>query len=368
MEIVRVNLASRGYDVQIGSGLMRQLGNFLREACPKAGRTVAVIADSTVADLYGPAALAALQAGGFEARLLVFPAGESNKNLDTYAQLMDQLLAIQPPIDRSTAVVALGGGVTGDLAGFVAATALRGLEWVQCPTTLLADVDASVGGKTAVDHHAGKNLIGAFHQPRGVLIDVDSLKTLPVSQLRNGLAECVKHALIRDRSLMDFIDRNAQAILAADGPTMTTLVARNVAIKAAVVSADEREAGERAHLNFGHTIGHAIESLVGFDSIGHGEAVSLGMVAVCRLAVGRKLLAQNEYETILALLKRIGLPTYQTGLNPDEVWRLMQHDKKALAGRLRMILPHGLGSVGIYSDLSQSEVLPAIAALETNES
>lgn len=353
MEDIRVELGERSYHVRIGRGLIGKLGRLLHGDAPvRAAIRAVVIADSTVARLYGREAVASLTKAGIAASLLTFRAGESSKTLATYGRLMDRLLTLRPAIDRQTLIVGLGGGVTLDLAGFVAATALRGLPFVACPTTLLADVDAAIGGKTAVDHPAGKNLIGAFHQPRAVLIDVDSLATLPRRQFVNGLAECVKHAVIRDAKLLEFIERHAAAILARKPATLLRLIAWNVRIKAAVVSTDERESGERAHLNFGHTIGHAIEKLVGYDKIGHGEAVSLGMVAACDIAVRRGMLRAADANRIESALSRLGLPTRRPGLRPAAIWRIMQHDKKNLAGRVRMILPTRIGTVKII-DISE---------------
>ena len=358
---IRIELGDRSYDVVVGAGVMSDLG----AAATAVGDVTAavVITDSTVGELYGAAAVGSLESAGLAATLIDFPAGEANKNLTTCGHLYDELFAVAPAVDRKTLIVALGGGVPGDTAGFIAATALRGLRWLQCPTTLLADVDASVGGKTGVDHPAGKNLIGAFYQPKGVLIDVESLRTLPAEELRSGLAECVKHAVIRDGELLEFIESNVDAIAACDEGVMTDLIARNVSIKAAVVSGDERESGRRAHLNFGHTIGHAIEAFVGFGEMSHGQAVSLGMVAACRMATERGLIDESLAERIDALLKAIGLPTRRAGLDVDEIWRIMQHDKKAIAGRVRMVLPVRLGEVEIFDDTTVEAVHSAVAAL-----
>jgi 3-dehydroquinate synthase len=224
-------------------------------------------------------------------------------------------------------------------------------------------VDASVGGKTAVDHPTGKNLIGAFYQPGGVLIDVETLRTLPATELRGGLAECVKHGVIRDAGLLELLESSAEAILACDAETMTDLVARNVGIKAAVVAADEREAGEREHLNFGHTVGHGIEAAGGYGGLSHGEAVSLGMVAECGIASERGLLAAADAARVRHLLERLGLPVRRPGLDADEVWHIMQHDKKARRGRVRVVLPTGLGRVDVYDDVTADEVARAVASL-----
>ncbi|MCY2924164.1 MAG: 3-dehydroquinate synthase, partial [Planctomycetota bacterium] len=336
------------------------------------GRTVAglgqvhqavIIADANVAALYAQRVQASLQAVGVASRRLEFPAGERHKTPQTWLAWQDARLGRDKPIDGRTVSVGLGGGVTTDLAGFAAATCLRGLRWVACPTTLLAAVDASVGGKTGVDHPAGKNLIGAFHQPSAVIIDVDTFATLPAGQLTNGLAECVKHAVIRDASLLAFIEGQAGRIARGEAETLTELVARNVAIKAAVVSADETEAGERAHLNYGHTIGHAIETFVGYEKIGHGEAVSLGMVAANRLAAARGTLAEHVAAKVEAVLGGLGLPVRQAGLDAGRIWQIMQRDKKARDGKVRMVLAKELGQVEIVDDVNENQVSEAVAYL-----
>jgi 3-dehydroquinate synthase len=357
---IRVDLGDRGYDVRIEPGALDAVG--AAAALPGASAAV-VISDSNVAPLYAGRVRESLESAGLAAAVLDFPAGEAHKTLATYASLMDGLLAVEPALDRDAVVVALGGGVVGDVAGFVAATALRGLRLVQCPTTLLADVDSSVGGKTALDHPAGKNLIGAFHQPAAVLIDVEALKTLADEELANGLAECVKHGVIRSAPLLDFIEEAAEQILAREPEVMAELVARNVAIKAAVVAADEHEAGERAHLNFGHTIGHAIETLVGYDRIRHGEAVSLGIVAANHVAVRRGLIEDETAQRVTELLRRLRLPVSRAGLDPDATWRIMQHDKKARGGQVRMVLPTVLGQVAVFGDITPDAVTDAVEAL-----
>jgi len=290
-QTIRVELGSRGYDVRVGAGLLDSLG-------PAAGelgsvRQAAVVADSNIASSYGRQAADSLEAAGIAAAMFEYPAGEANKTLASFSDLIDSIFAITPAIDRDLLIVACGGGVTGDITGYVAASTLRGVRWLQCPTSLLADVDASVGGKTGINHASGKNLIGAFHQPSGVLIDVETLKTLPAEELRSGLSECVKHAVIRDATLLDFIADNTPAILDCQSDVMCDLIARNVTIKAAVVAGDERESGSRAHLNFGHTVGHAIETIVGYGTISHGGAVSLGMVAANDMAVLRRARARG---------------------------------------------------------------------------
>jgi 3-dehydroquinate synthase len=324
-----------------------------------------VIADSVVAGLYGQKVIAVLKSAGLAAHLIEFPNGEANKTLAAYSQIFDKLFAIRPAVDRDTIIVALGGGVSGDLAGFVAATALRGLRWVQVPTTLLADVDASVGGKTGVDTAAGKNLVGAFHQPSGVFIDVSALKTLGDDDIRTGLAECVKHGAIRRVSLLEFLESQANrtAIFARDAGVLADLVGQNVAIKAEVVSDDETEAGVRAHLNLGHTVGHAVETLLGYGKVSHGQAISLGMVAACQLSLGRKLIEPSYAARLERLLDQLGLPIRRASLDGGEILRIMQHDKKNRDGKIRMVLPTGPGQVDVFSDISAESIQAAVRYL-----
>jgi len=345
----------------VGAGQIAQLGPTVA-GLGRVSQAV-VITDANVGPLYGARAVESLQAAGLTAASIDFPAGEAHKTLATYGRLLDGLLGLAPAIDRDTVIVALGGGVPGDVAGFVAATALRGIRVVQCATSLLAAVDSSVGGKTGIDHATGKNLIGAFHQPRAVVIDVETFGTLAPAELANGLGECVKHGVIRDETLLTFIADHAEDIGACACDVMEELVARNVAIKAAVVAADEREAGQRAHLNYGHTIGHAIEVFVGYDRIAHGRAVGLGMVAANCLAVSRGLIGPDAAARVEDLLRRLGLDVRLAGLEAPEIWRIMQHDKKARGGRVRMVLPTALGAVGIYDDITPDEVAAAVAAL-----
>lgn len=361
---ITVELGPRSYDVRIGPGMLSHIGAAVADL-GNVSQAV-VISDSTVAALYGQLVIDSISSAGIPVTLIDFSAGEANKSLATFSQLMDSLFAIAPAIDRNSVVVALGGGVTGDMAGFVAATALRGLRWLQCPTSVLADVDASVGGKTAVDHAAGKNLIGSFHQPSGVLMDVDTLATLPQRELISGLAECVKHGIIHDPSLLDFIADSTEQILACDPVIMTEFLARNVAIKAGVVAADEQESGVRAFLNFGHTIGHAIESYLGLGVITHGEAVSLGMIAANQMSIERGMLNADDAKRVAALLDKLGLPITWPGLDAEKIWAIMQHDKKTLGGKVRMILAQNLGDVAIYDDISQDAVASAVKSLETS--
>ena len=327
------------YDIVIGRGLLAELPRFLRAAAPAVA--YAVVSDSHVAELYGAPLVARLVEGGLPARLFVFPAGEWNKSRGTWATLSDQMLGAQ--LGRDCAVVALGGGVVGDVAGFVAATYLRGVPYVQVPTTLLAMIDSSIGGKTGVDVPSGKNLLGAFHQPRLVVADLEVLGSLPPVQLAAGMAEAVKHGVIADADYFGFLETAHAAVLARDPGALERAVTRSVEIKAEVVAADEREAGRRAILNFGHTVGHAIEATSRFDVL-HGEAVAIGMACEARLAEALAIAAPGTAQRVRRLLERCGLPLERpTGASVDELLRVMQVDKKARSGTVRFSLPRAIG-------------------------
>src|SRR5688572_4470800 len=288
------------------------------------------------------------------------PASEDHKTVETVHRLYDQIL--QHRIDRHTPVIALGGGVVGDTAGFVAATILRGVPFVQIPTTLLSMVDASVGGKTGVNHPVGKNLIGAFHQPIAVFIDPEVLTTLPPRELHSGLAECIKHDIIRDAEGFARLERDVERALKLDIDYLADLVAHNVAIKARVVEADPFERGERAHLNFGHTFGHAIETVSRYE-YSHGESVALGMAAASQLAVELKLLDEPSKRRIVSVIEKAGLPARGLALDVDEVVDAMSFDKKVKSGKLRFVLPDRIGHVVIRDDVPLEFVRRAVESI-----
>ncbi len=339
MVTVRVPVTEQrdaSYDIVIGRGVLAGLQALVREHCP-AARYV-VITDSHVAQLYGEAVASRLRA-----ELLEFPAGEWNKTRETWAMLSDRMLAAQ--CGRDCAVIALGGGVVGDVAGFVAATYLRGVPYVQVPTTLLAMIDSSIGGKTGVDVPAGKNLLGAFHQPRLVVADLDTLASLAPVQLAAGMAEAVKHGVIADADYFAFLEREQPAVAAKDLDVLERLVRRSVEIKAEVVAADEREAGRRAILNFGHTVGHAIEATAKFAVL-HGEAVAIGMAYEARLAEALGLADRGTADRIRGLLERYGLPLeLPETASTDGLIGAMQLDKKAREGAVRFALPRAIGTM-----------------------
>jgi len=276
------------------------------------------------------------------------------------ARVYDKLAAFR--IERGCGVVALGGGVVGDLAGFAAATYLRGLPYIQVPTTLLAQVDSSVGGKTGVDHKAGKNLIGAFYQPAAVLTEISTLSSLPERHLRAGMAEVIKHAAIADPRLFSFLEKNAAKILRRESKTMEHVVAVNCRIKARVVEADEREAGIRETLNFGHTLGHAVEALAGYSSrLYHGEAIAIGMAAAVRLSLAAGFCGEKEVERLTALMERFGLPTSMRKVPERRALRkALEHDKKTRKGRPKFVLMHGIGEVSTGCEVPPARWVPAL--------
>jgi len=360
MPTVDLTLPHERYDIHINAGLLSQLGEQVRETAPH--DRAALIVDEAIADSHGRVAGRAMDAAGYDTRIAIMPKGEQHKTLGTVRSLYEVLL--EHRLERKSPVVALGGGITGDTAGFVAATYLRGVPFIQCPTTLLAMVDASVGGKVGVNVPQGKNLIGAFYQPRRVVIDPETLRTLPTRELKCGLAECIKHALIRDESLFDWIEANVDAIQRLDANVMSELVQRNVRIKADVVIEDEKESGVRAHLNFGHTFAHAIESATGYERYLHGEAVALGMVAAMRLAVDRQMIHCALLDRVVALLEAVGLPTSAPKLPVnEELLYAMRLDKKVAGGRIRLVLPTKMARVDIFDDVPDEAIADAWDAL-----
>lgn len=338
---IPVRLAERSYPVHVGDGILALLPGDLREA--GVGRKVVVLSHRTLARGPGAELLAVLKAWGYEALPLDVPVGESSKSLAVVSRLYTRLARAR--IDRYGTLIALGGGVVGDLGGFVAATYMRGIRLAQVPTTLLAMVDSSIGGKTGVNHAGVKNLVGAFYQPVVTVADVRMLGTLPERELRSGLAEVIKTAVIGDAVLFDYLEQHLTAVLRRDMAALVEVISRCAAFKARVVEADEREQSERRILNYGHTIGHAVEAAAGFRRITHGEAVAIGMALEARLAQRLGLAAAAVVERQNALLARAGLPTKLGAVNRSAVWRAMALDKKIRDGVLRCPLPVGIGEV-----------------------
>ena len=330
---IAVALPGQPYDVLVGPGLLDDLAAHV--PVPAGASRAAVVTVSPVETLYGERVLAGLQALDLDAHPIVVPDGEGAKTLETLDAVYHRLAAI--PLGRSDVVVALGGGVAGDLAGFAAATWNRGVAVVQLPTTLLAQVDAAIGGKTGVNLPEGKNLVGAFHQPSVVVADTATLATLPPRERIAGLGEAVKYGFIADPAILDLLEGRPADAVAGDIDVMTELVQRGVTVKARIVAADEREAGERALLNYGHTFGHAIEAATGYGTYRHGEAVALGMVAAARLGERLGVSEDGLADRTVALLDALGLPTSGVRVDPSLLWSLMTRDKKARAG-VRFVL------------------------------
>ncbi len=350
-----VDLGARSYPIVIGSGLLRD-GELIRRHL--AGRQVCIVTNNIVAPLHLAAVRDTLPAQDLD--VCILPDGEAHKTLDSYAMIIEHLMSHRH--NRSTTIIALGGGVVGDVAGFVAATYQRGVAFVQMPTTLLAQVDSSVGGKTAVNHPGGKNMIGAFYQPRLVVADLDTLATLPDSDYRCGLAEVIKYGVIKDRAFFEWLETNVDALLRRDTAALSYAVLTSCSTKAAVVAADEREEGVRAILNFGHTFGHAIESLTHYECL-HGDAVAIGMVMASDLSARLGLLARDQARRIKELLASFDLPVTPPGnLNAEAMQQAMGMDKKVLNGRLRLVLVRALGDVFVTDSFDHGALLATISA------
>jgi 3-dehydroquinate synthase len=362
-ERVRVELGARGYDIHIGSGLITRAGALLRRVLPM-GRVV-VVTDETVAALHLPALALSLAEAGIRYDAVVVPAGEESKALAPLGDLLDRLLAL--PVERKVAVLALGGGVVGDLAGFAAAITLRGLPLVQVPTTLLAQVDSAVGGKTGITSRHGKNLIGAFHQPLAVLADVASLATLPPRELRAGYAEVVKMGVIDRPDFFAWAEENGGRLIAGDEAARAEAVRRSCLAKAAIVGEDEREEGRRALLNLGHTFGHALEAEAGFgEELRHGEAVAIGMVLALRLSVRLGLCPPADAERLARHLAAVGLPTRSPAPSagrwtPNALIAHMTRDKKVADGRITFVLARGIGRAFLARDIPRADVEAVLA-------
>lgn len=348
------------YEICIGRGLLADLPAHLAARRPAAA--YAVVSDSHVGPLYGAAVVRTLERAGVRAELVTFPAGEASKTRETWAHLTDRLLALH--FGRDAAVVALGGGVVGDVAGFVAATYLRGIPYVQAPTSLLAMIDSSIGGKTGIDVPAGKNLVGAFLQPTLVLADLDVLATLPARELAAGMAEAIKHGAIADERYFAQLEGAAAAVTAHEAGVLQDVVRRSVEIKADVVSRDERETGVRAVLNFGHTVAHALETVAGF-TLSHGEAVAAGMVIESRLGERLGVTAAGTAQRVAAALEHYHLPTARpANQSPAELLDAMRHDKKVRATQIRFALPERIGAMHRETNGAHTIAAPDEAILE----
>jgi 3-dehydroquinate synthase len=350
----RINVGgSHGYPLFLGVPI-EELGEYLEERFGARGHYL-VITNTLVADLYADKLIAGLKQ--FRTELITVPDSEEEKSLNRISKLTEQALRCRA--DRDTTVIALGGGVIGDLAGFFASIFMRGIRYIHIPTTLLAMIDSSIGGKVAVNHPTGKNLLGAFYAPQAVWTDFSTLDTLPWKEMQNGLAETIKHALVADPDLFDFIEKHAAEIKNTDHNIMKELAMRSLAVKVKIVTEDEKERGQRILLNLGHSFGHALETDEAYKGVTHGQGVSIGLVAAASLAKGRGLVSESQLERIVNLLTRMELPTAVAGRDPQVLLNHMSADKKNKAGNKILVLPVGIGKASVATDCEDEEILQA---------
>ncbi len=359
MRNVKVNLGNHSYEIHVGSGLLTRSGHWLKEK-GFAGKLV-IVTDPTIKGLYGDILSHELTREGFNVVTLPVSAGEAQKSLETAGRLYHELTMCYA--ERTTPILALGGGVIGDLAGFVAATYLRGVPLVQIPTTLLAQVDSSIGGKVAVDHGQLKNKIGVFYQPRLVIADIDTLMTLPDRELANGLAEVIKSAAIRNADFFTYLENNVDRIKSRDAAVLEEIVLQTAKIKAEVVAEDERDLGLRNILNYGHTVGHAIESISDFK-IAHGQAVAIGMLAAARISNQMELLGERDVARLENVIKKAGLPTEIPKLGIEKIIQSMKHDKKVMQDKIRFVLLKSIGNAFVTGEVNLSVIKEVLTVHE----
>lgn len=356
-EPININLGVRSYPVYVAPGLLREAGGIISNLLPQAQKCV-IVTSRIICDLHCENLLSSLNESGIKAGITLVPDGEEAKTWSSAKSLIGDMLEIG--LDRKSTVIAFGGGTVGDLSGFVASIYMRGVSLIQIPTTLLAQVDSSLGGKTAINHPSGKNLIGSFHQPSLVLSDTKILDTLPKREILNGLGEVVKHGVIADADLFKYVEDNSEKILKADPDTLCEIVLRNVSIKGDFVEKDERDLmGIRAVLNYGHTTGHALEKLTSMD-LKHGEAVALGMCVASNISVKHRLIKSEDAERQRSLLEDLGFNLTPPRVDPEEVVKTMWLDKKTEANSLRFILPTGIGAAPKFMPVSEATILDAL--------
>jgi 3-dehydroquinate synthase len=358
MRKVKVDLGSKSYDIVIGYGLEAELVQFVRQA--GFSQQALIVTDSNVGPLYADKIRSLLSEAGLSAAVAQIPAGESSKCMAVAESLYTK--AIKLGLDRKSPIFALGGGVVGDLAGFIAATYMRGVPFIQLPTSLLAQVDSSVGGKVAVNHALGKNLIGSFYQPRAVLMDLSLMQSLPKREIYTGLGEIIKYGIIYDYEFFEFLEANQQAVLKLEPEAAVHMIARSCEIKAAVVSQDEQEAGLRRILNFGHTMAHAIEKETGYVRYNHGEAVAIGMVGAADISCQLGLIPAADVARVTQLIRDLQLPVKAKGCTVDAMYADIFHDKKTVAGKVNWVLMSGIGTVVSRNDVPEPVVRQAMAA------
>ena len=360
---IPVSITNQPYEIVIGKGSLKFIGSELQKAGIKNGVKILVVSNNDVALPYGETFLKSLKESGYDPTLLIIEAGEDKKTPESIAIIHDA--AYSAKLERGSLMIALGGGVVGDMTGFAAATWLRGISVIQVPTTLLAMVDAAVGGKTGVNHKGGKNLIGAFHQPKLVVIDPLTLKTLPSREFRAGMAEVIKYGVIGDYKLFNLLEKcsSLKSLETLDENFLEEILEHSCSSKAKIVALDEHESGLRAILNYGHTFGHVIETLCGYGTWLHGEAVSMGMIAIGELALQLGSWSEEEANRQKELLKKAGLPTNWPDLNPEDVYKSLQGDKKVKEGRVVFIVPKKIGTVEIRNDISNHDIKQCLSKL-----
>lgn len=356
MKDVYVNLGKDSYHIIIDKGALNQIGHLLSETISPC-KTV-IVTDKTVGPLYGNAVSDNLSECDFDVKLVSIEPGEDQKTLSRAEELYEVLFGHK--MDRKSLIIAIGGGVVGDLTGFVASTFMRGIPFVQIPTTLLAQVDSSIGGKVAVNHPLGKNMIGSFYQPKAVFIDTDTLGTLPKAEIIAGMAEVIKYGMIKDPDFFEFIEEHLFEIVELDSDVLEKIIYNSCKIKAQVVELDEKEEGLRAILNYGHTIGHALEALTSYKKYRHGEAVAMGMIYASKIAMKMGLIDNTVLERQESLLTRLGLKLMDNEIKPDDIVKILYQDKKAIGGKSRFVLPTGIGSVTITDKANDEIVLDVL--------
>jgi len=354
---IKVNLVNNSYEVLVGSQVIYSIGSEIEKLKIPKGTKILVISNPDVAEPYSKLFIKNIEDSGYDPKLLVLEAGEDQKTIESISLIHNA--AYEHQLERSSLIIALGGGVIGDMTGFAAATWLRGIGFIQVPTTLLSMVDASVGGKTGVNHPKGKNLIGAFHQPKLVLVDIDTLKTLPQREFRSGMAEVIKYGVIGDNELFSRLEKasDLKSLKALDKDLIKSIIIKSIKTKAKIVEEDEKENGIRAILNYGHTFGHVVEALSGYGNFLHGEAVSIGMVAIGELALQLNYWKPQDLTRQNELLIKAGLPTDWPKLDKNKVIRSLQGDKKVKEGNIRFIMPHEIGKVEIVSNIKIESIV-----------
>ncbi|NLB88019.1 MAG: 3-dehydroquinate synthase [Syntrophomonadaceae bacterium] len=364
MQSLLLNLGQHSYEILIGQGLLKNTGSYLKQLTTT--KKVIVVSNPTIFSLYGPTVTDSLSKSGFEVITHLVPDGEEYKNIEHTMKIIDT--CIDNKVERNSVLIALGGGVIGDLAGFVSAIYQRGTPFVQIPTTLLAQVDSSVGGKVAVNHPQGKNMIGAFHQPKLVIADTNTLDTLDIRDYNSGLGEVVKYGIIYDYSFFTWLEDNTADIINKSSLALAKIIYESCRIKSNIVEQDEKETGLRAILNLGHTFGHAIETISGYGTYRHGEAVIMGTIAAGYLAMELSLLSEPEFNRIINLYKKLNIFRPFPDIPTEDVYKAMLTDKKVAAQKLTFILPKGLGNYAIVNDIEKEKVLKAINLAQNNKS